>query len=87
MTREQLLTFGATWSYSFLALPGAPLRHGKDAYEQATPEQLALASERIDRWNALVMSEHLDQTISIIDEMLKSCRVERTPQESEMVHG
>ena len=84
MTREQLLSFGATWHYPFLALPDAPLRHGKDAYEQATPEQLAQASERITRWNALAIREQIDQTISIIDELLRSCRVERTPQESEM---
>jgi uncharacterized protein len=76
MTREQLLAFGATWSYSFLALPGAPLRHGKDAYAQATPEQLAQASERIERWNEIATASQVDRAISMIDSMLRSRGVE-----------
>jgi uncharacterized protein len=70
MTREQLLTFGRAWHYPFLALPEAPLRHGKDAYEQATPEQLALASERIDRWNEIVTASQVDRAIGMVDAML-----------------
>ncbi len=73
MTRNQFLAWGRQWHYPFLIIaPDQFLWHGEESYNAATPAQIRLAEARIAQWNALVMSEQVEQAIGIVDELLKT---------------
>lgn len=73
MNRKEFLSFGERWHYPFLVLgSGQALPHGKDAYENASPVTIRLASKRIDRWNAIITPDRVTEAIERVDNLLIS---------------
>lgn len=73
MTRKEFLQWGERWHHPFLALGSDQvLRHGKEAYEQANPVMIRLASKRIDRWHAILGQDRVTEAIAVVDNLLIS---------------